>query len=151
MLELICPQCQGQLTEVLDSDGGLFICRADLHGKVAPSFSREMLEVAQGIIFVPSQPLPIEEVRPTMRAADVPSASPVCTCSMDDGIIEFRTQYHRIETDECMALAIEAWNTAERSSLLTPRATDGYRLCGLRRIRWLDNLQTCVRWLILRR
>ena len=70
MLELICPQCQGQLTEVLDSDGGLFICRADFHGKVAPSFTRETLEVAQGIIFVPSQPLPVKEVRPTPRALD---------------------------------------------------------------------------------
>lgn len=38
--------------------------------------------------------------------------------------IEFRTQYHRIETDECMELAIEAWNTAERSSRLTRRALD---------------------------
>lgn len=69
----------------------------------------------------------------------------VCGDCCNEWHIEFRTQYHRIETDECMALAIEAWNMAERSSLLTPRATDGYRLCGLRRIRWLDNLQTCVR------
>lgn len=62
MLELICPQCQGQLTEVLDSDGGLFICRADFHGKVAPSFTRETLETAQGITFTPSQPIPVEEL-----------------------------------------------------------------------------------------
>lgn len=71
MLELICPQCQGQLTEVLDSDGDLFICRADFHGKVAPSFTRETLEIAQGIIFVASQPFPGDEsaqhgVQPTV-------------------------------------------------------------------------------------
>ena len=43
-------------------DGGLFICRADFHGKVAPSFTRETLETAQGITFAPSQPLPVEEL-----------------------------------------------------------------------------------------
>lgn len=38
--------------------------------------------------------------------------------------VEFRTQYHRIDTDKCMALAVEAWNAAGRSSLLTPHAAD---------------------------
>lgn len=28
--------------------------------------------------------------------------------------IEFRTHYHRIDSDECMGLAIEAWNSAKR-------------------------------------
>lgn len=41
--------------------------------------------------------------------------------------VEFRTQYHRIETDECMVLAIKAWNEGERRSLLTPLALDGLR------------------------
>lgn len=63
MFEKICPQCQGQLTEVLDSDGELFICRAEFHGKVAPSFTRETLEIAQGIIFIPCEPVLPEEVK----------------------------------------------------------------------------------------
>ena len=60
MMKLICPQCQGQLTEVLDSDGGLFICRADFHGKVAPSFTRETLEVAYGAV-LPDKALPADQ------------------------------------------------------------------------------------------
>lgn len=69
-VKYICPQCQGQLTEVLDSDGGLFICRSDFHGKVAPSFPRETLEIAYGV-GSPDKALTVEEVRPTPRAADL--------------------------------------------------------------------------------
>ena len=32
--------------------------------------------------------------------------------------IEFRTQYHNLNSDECMKLAIEAWNEATR---MTPQ------------------------------
>ena len=46
--------------------------------------------------------------------------------------IEFRTQYHRIESDECAALAVEAWNLAERSSLLTQRPADEATGCAHR-------------------
>ena len=75
MLKLICPQCQGQLTEVLDSGGGLFICLSDFHGKVAPSFTRETLETAQGVTFAPSHPLPTEMKK--------------CICNLEDGIHEW--------------------------------------------------------------
>lgn len=68
-IKFICPQCQGQLTEVLDSDGGLFICRSDFHGKVCPSFTRETLENAYGV-GSPDKALPVEEVRPTSQVAN---------------------------------------------------------------------------------
>ncbi len=32
--------------------------------------------------------------------------------------IEFRTQYHELDTDACMELAIEAWNESSRSAAL---------------------------------
>ena len=68
-IKFICPQCQGELTEVLDSDGGIYICRSDFHGKVSPQFTRETLENAYGV-GTPDKALPVEERRPTPREPD---------------------------------------------------------------------------------
>jgi hypothetical protein len=32
----------------------------------------------------------------------------------DEWMIEFRTRYNAIDSDECMKLAVEAWNDAKR-------------------------------------
>ena len=34
----------------------------------------------------------------------------------DEWMIEFRTNYHDLDTDECMDLAIDAWNGAARDN-----------------------------------
>lgn len=43
--------------------------------------------------------------------------------------IEFRTMYHPIESEECIALAIEAWNEAKRSAAEQLRALD-FAICA---------------------
>ena len=68
-VKFICPQCQSPLQEVLDSDGGVYICRSDFHGKVSPQFTRETLETAY-VVGTPDKALPVEESRPTMPAPD---------------------------------------------------------------------------------
>jgi len=71
------------------------------------------------------KPCPCGETPKSLRIADNGSKwAYVSGNCCDEWSIEFRTQYHRINTDECMALAVEAWNAAGRSSLLTPRAAD---------------------------
>jgi len=34
----------------------------------------------------------------------------------DEWLIEFRTNYHPADTEECLALAVEAWNNAPRGN-----------------------------------
>ena len=71
------------------------------------------------------KPCPCGKTPETLHIADNGSKWAYVSGNCCNGwSIEFRTQYNRIETDECMALAIEAWNEAERSSLLTPDAVD---------------------------
>jgi len=35
-------------------------------------------------------------------------------------MLEFRTDYHRLDSDECMELAIKWWNDATRNNPLEP-------------------------------
>jgi hypothetical protein len=50
--------------------------------------------------------------------------------------IEFRTQYNLIETDECMSLAIAAWNEADRSNPLDSSKDFENIFWGYWRKRW---------------
>lgn len=38
----------------------------------------------------------------------------VCGSCCSEWMIEFGTNYHRLDSDECMALAVKAWNNAPR-------------------------------------
>lgn len=69
-IKFICPQCQVPLQEVLDSEGGIYFCRSEFHGRIAPQFTRETLEQAYSPVTVPDKALPVEESRPTPLALD---------------------------------------------------------------------------------
>lgn len=72
------------------------------------------------------KPCPCGETPKSLRIADNGSKwAYVSGDCCNEWNIEFRTHYHRIETNECMALAVEAWNVAGRTSLLTQRPADG--------------------------
>lgn len=63
------------------------------------------------------KPCPCGEIPESLLVVDNGSKwAYVCGNCCNEWHIEFRTMYHPIESEECMKLAVEAWNLANRGA-----------------------------------